>query len=329
MRMVGSLMSQANIKNAVIMCINFITKFTVLGIIHTVFASTAFAAGTLDWSAEGYTTGSFNQNYTNIGTPGVNISVVTTGSTNDLNDAGFTTPQINNGALLYFPNFENENETVTVTISFSQAVSDLNFLIRDIDEGGYEDQVTITGVGPSGAVVPTISPDNETPITYTVAGNVATANGIGAGFADESPVTFNSAVTQIVIVYGNGPGFTGNPAGQLIWIGDLDWTNEAELQITKDDSSLTYTPGRTETYTIIVTNNGPGPVTAATILDNLPSGVTLSAQWSCNATAGSGCSAANGGSIGGTVVFLTADIINGGVITVDVPVRFSANMGDY
>lgn len=328
-RMVGSLMSPVNTRETTVKLFKSINKFIQILIAYIVITSSAIAAGTLDWSAEGYTAGSFNQNYTNIGTPGITIGVVTTGSTGDLNDAGFNTPLINNGELLYFPNFENENEAITITITFSQAISDLSFLIRDIDEGSYEDQVTITGIGPNGAVVPAISDDNETPITYSVAGNVATANGISAGFADETPVTFNDAVTQVVIVYGNGPGFMGNPGGQLIWLGDLSWTNEADLVITKDDGSLTYTPGGTETYTLTVTNNGPGPVTAASILDNLPDGVTLSAPWSCSATAGSSCSAVSGGSIGGGVVSLTADIINGGVISVIVPVQFSADMSDY
>jgi len=103
----------------------------------------------------------------------------------------------------------------------------------------------------------------------------------------------------------------------------------ADLSITKDDGSLTYTPGGTGTYTIVVTNNGPDDVTAATIADNLPDGVTLSGAWTCAASAGSSCSAASGGSVGGSAVNLTADILNGGTVTVTVPVSYSSNMGDY
>jgi len=104
---------------------------------------------------------------------------------------------------------------------------------------------------------------------------------------------------------------------------------EADLTITKIDSVGTYTPGGTATYVITVTNGGPDDVTGAAILDSLPDGVTLSGQWSCSSTAGSSCSAANGGSIGGSTVSLTADIINTGVITINVPVQFSADMSDY
>ncbi len=103
----------------------------------------------------------------------------------------------------------------------------------------------------------------------------------------------------------------------------------SDLLIIKDDSSLTYTPGGTATYVLTITNNGPSDVTGAAIADNLPNGVTLSGAWTCSATASSSCSAASGGSAGDSTVSLTADIINGGVITVNVPVQFSADMGDY
>lgn len=102
-----------------------------------------------------------------------------------------------------------------------------------------------------------------------------------------------------------------------------------DLRIDKDDGSLTYTPGGSSTYTIQVRNAGPDDVAAAVIQDNLPNGVTLSGSWSCVATAGSSCSAASGGAVGGSAVNLTADILNGGGITVTVPVNFSSNMGDY
>ena len=106
-------------------------------------------------------------------------------------------------------------------------------------------------------------------------------------------------------------------------------TPTADLSITKNDSNLTYIPGSASTYVLTVTNAGPDDVIGAAILDNLPNGVTLSSVWSCSATAGSSCSAASGGSAGGSVVSLTADIINGGVVTVNIPVQFSSDMSDY
>jgi uncharacterized repeat protein (TIGR01451 family) len=60
---------------------------------------------------------------------------------------------------------------------------------------------------------------------------------------------------------------------------DTDNQNsEADLSISKTDNTLTYTPGTTTTYTIVVNNAGPSDVTGATVTDLLPAGVTWS--WS-------------------------------------------------
>jgi hypothetical protein len=48
----------------------------------------------------------------------------------------------------------------------------------------------------------------------------------------------------------------------------------ADLSITKTDGVANYTPGGTTTYTIIVSNNGPGNVNAAIISDNFPAVIT-------------------------------------------------------
>lgn len=106
-------------------------------------------------------------------------------------------------------------------------------------------------------------------------------------------------------------------------------TRQADLSITKSDGSGTYTPGGTASYVITVSNAGPDPVTAAQVTDTLPAGATLSAPWSCTASAGSVCSAASGGAAGGTGVSLGVNLINGGQATITVPVSFSADPGAY
>ncbi len=101
----------------------------------------------------------------------------------------------------------------------------------------------------------------------------------------------------------------------------------ADLSITKDDSSLTYTPGGTGTYTIVVTNNGPDDVIGATIADNLPNGVSMTAPWTC--TPSSGSSSCNTAPSTTDPISIDVDIINGDSITVTVPVQFSSDMSDY
>ena len=101
----------------------------------------------------------------------------------------------------------------------------------------------------------------------------------------------------------------------------------SDLQITKDDSSLNYTPGGSGIYQIIVTNNGPARIAGATIDDNLPSGVSMTAAWTCTpSSVNSVCNTAPS-----TVdpISIDIDIASGDTISISIPVQFSANHTDY
>ncbi|NVJ66603.1 MAG: carboxypeptidase regulatory-like domain-containing protein [Gammaproteobacteria bacterium] len=121
-----------------------------------------------------------------------------------------------------------------------------------------------------------------------------------------------------------GFAINGEVEDYLVVLGGL-----ADLEVTKNDSSTEYIPGQSSTYTIVITNNGPSNVNGVQINDNLPNGVTLSGAWSCSATAGSSCSLATGGSAGDSSVSLTADILDGGEITLSIPVTYSSTTSDY
>src|SRR5581483_10125217 len=60
-------------------------------------------------------------------------------------------------------------------------------------------------------------------------------------------------------------------------------TPQADLAITKDDGKTTAVPGTSDTYTIVVSNNGPSAVTGASVSDALPADVT-SATWTASAS---------------------------------------------
>ncbi len=77
-------------------------------------------------------------------------------------------------------------------------------------------------------------------------------------------------------------------------------TPRADLSVTKTDNMASVVAGTSTTYTIVVTNNGPSAVTAATLDDPLPAALT-SATWSCVASAGSTCPASGSGSISTTL----------------------------
>lgn len=121
--------------------------------------------------------------------------------------------------------------------------------------------------------------------------------------------------------------------GGNVWIDGVEYSQicqtpiTSDLSITKNDGSLSYTPGGTGTYIIVVTNSGPDDVTGATIVDDLPNGVTMTSAWSC--TPSSVNSTCNTLPSTTDPISIDVDIVDGDSITISVPVQFSSNMNDY
>jgi uncharacterized repeat protein (TIGR01451 family) len=99
---------------------------------------------------------------------------------------------------------------------------------------------------------------------------------------------------------------------------------EADLSVSKDDGSTTYTPGTDVVYVIVVMNLGPSDVVGAPVSDPLLD--TLADSWSCVAAPGASCPAANGS--GGTLG--PVDIVVGSsvtyTVTVSVPSDFTGDL---
>jgi uncharacterized repeat protein (TIGR01451 family) len=83
----------------------------------------------------------------------------------------------------------------------------------------------------------------------------------------------------------------------------------ADLAISKSDGLANAVPGTTITYTIVVTNSGPGAVTGAVVSDTFPAGLS-GASWTCAPSGGSTCPASGSGNISTTV-----NLEDGGVVT--------------
>jgi uncharacterized repeat protein (TIGR01451 family) len=102
----------------------------------------------------------------------------------------------------------------------------------------------------------------------------------------------------------------------------------AGLAVTKTDGSVTYTPGGTATYTIVVTNGGPSNAANLTVADNLPAGVTLNANATCVATGAATCGTVTG-AIGGISLGTTGATLGAGAgnqLTFTAPVSFAATL---
>ena len=140
----------------------------------------------------------------------------------------------------------------------------------------------------------------------------------GAGTSSSSPA-FNlgtaSAAPSFDIDNQARPALGGFDAGADEFPGMT-----ADLSITKTDGVASVAAGSAVTYTIVVANAGPNPVTNAPVTDTFPSTLTVN-SWSCTATAGSSCAATGSGSNRtGTVTLL-----NGGSATFTATATLAAS----
>src|SRR6185436_5159966 len=109
------------------------------------------------------------------------------------------------------------------------------------------------------------------------------------------------------------------------WVGDLNSRQDvflvtpfADLAVTKTDGISSLVPGEPVTYTISVTNNGPGGVVLGDVTDEFPSltGVT----WTCAASGGAFCTASGSGQlldaldlpVGGNVTYTATGTVDPG-----------------
>jgi uncharacterized repeat protein (TIGR01451 family) len=105
---------------------------------------------------------------------------------------------------------------------------------------------------------------------------------------------------------------SGNPAAVVIGGGQVSLTaRPADLSIAKADAPDPVTEGRDLTYTLTVTNNGPGPATGVTVVDDLPGDL---AARSSSASQGS-CSGTT------TVTCTLGDLASGASATVTIVIR--------
>jgi uncharacterized repeat protein (TIGR01451 family) len=82
-----------------------------------------------------------------------------------------------------------------------------------------------------------------------------------------------------------------------------------DLSLTKSDGQISATPGAPITYTVIVTNNGPEPVTGAMVNDPLPAKIT-GVTWTCTALGSANCGTPGGtGSLSAAATLPTGDSV--------------------
>jgi len=163
----------------------------------------------------------------------------------------------------------------------------------------------------AGVVIPTLPAGGS--VTFTVNATVAsgatgtitnTANiAAPAGVIDPNPANNNATDSDIVAAVAN-------------------------LALAKTTGGATYNPGDVATYSITLTNSGPSNANNVTITDNLPSGVTLTANVTCAATGAATCGSISGAAGGTSFTAIGATILGGAGnrLVYSLPVRFASNL---
>jgi len=217
-------------------------------------------------------------------------------------------------------NTSTESTTITASSDLKVTVTDGKTAIA----AGQKDTYTIkvNNVGPSsvtGATMTDTFPGIFTGVTFT-----ATQSGGASGFAASGTGNINDTVTMpagSVITYKATGKLISSAAGTLsntatvaapFGVSDPNTANNtatdsdtitfsADLKVTVNDGKTATVAGAKNTYTVIVSNNGPSNVSGAAINDSIPNtftGVTYTATQSGGAA---GFTAAGSGDIHNTV----------------------------
>ncbi|MCD1117786.1 DUF6923 family protein [Chryseobacterium turcicum] len=227
-----------------------------------------------------------------------------------------------NNNQLYKINLTTKTATV-ITLSKSINVADLGF--------NTTNSLLYTVNSPDGQLV-SINPTTGNVVEI---GSAPGAISFGALFGSSTGEMYGSdnaggfyqfnLVTGQKILISSSPASNANDGAHCV---TSPITFNADLAITKTDGSLTYTPGNTVQYTIVVTNNGPFGVLNASVTDPLPAGI-LSANVSYTAVASAGSTT----NVVGTQTGAINDVVglpNGGTVTytvnINVPSSFTGNL---
>ncbi len=154
--------------------------------------------------------------------------------------------------------------------------------------------IVVSNTGPGTVTAASVSdpfPSNLTGVSYTsvAAGGATDTNPTGSGSTLTDTVTLPSGASITYTVLGTVSAAANTSLSNTATVTATNGTstlatdNDNLLTITKVDnrggssiapSTGTVTPGSTLTYTIVVSNTGPGTVTAASVSDPFPSNLT-------------------------------------------------------
>jgi uncharacterized repeat protein (TIGR01451 family) len=229
------------------------------------------------------------------------------------------------GAVDTNPNNDTATDTNQLTPQADLSITKTNGVNTVIAGMNTTYSIVVRNNGPSAVTNAPVSdtiPANLTNATWTCIASNGSSCGAASGSGNINttvslPVNGTATFTLTATVLNMATGSITNTAtvAPPNGVSDLNPNNNtatdtdtvggtSDLAITKVANTSPVTPGSQVSYQIEVTNNGPSAVNGAPVTDTLPA-VLSNASWTCTATGGSSCGAANGtGNINTTVNLL-------------------------
>jgi len=171
----------------------------------------------------------------------------------------------------------NQTGEVELTVTLPRSFTGLQFTIFDVDfnAGQFSDRVEVIGTSGGATVLPTLTNGNVNFVVGNEAfGDAASNNDQAFG---NVVVTFDQAVDTVIVRYGNHGTAPVNPGQQGIGVHDITVCDPfAQISVTKVSSVIAdpvngtadpkAIPGATIEYLITVTNAGPDPADADSVV---------------------------------------------------------------
>ena len=215
--------------------------------------------------------------------------------------------------------------TYVITITDTGVSNALDLSVADVLPPGVSLTGNVVCVVNGSANCGTVTGITGATSFHATGASIAEGNGNSLVFT--APVAFAASLAADPLV--NAATVTDLASGASGSGSDSDTrAATAVLGVTKSDSSTTYTPGGTATYTIKVTNAGPSDALALTVNDPLPAGVTLNGTATCVPAGVAVCGTVTGiagqTSFGTTGAQISAGATN--FLTFTAPVAFDPAM---
>lgn len=190
-------------------------------------------------------------------------------------------------------------EWTGMTVSFARPMSRVRFVMGDVDYGGFQDQLEVTGyLGGVAVTAPVLTPVNPGNYTTTTLGGITAqvtrtnTNGCNqTSTACNVQIDFSQPIDSLRLRFLAGPAIAA-PSLQYVGFDDFSFCEpiRADLKLVKTASASPLLAGQTASYTLVATNVGGTPTSGVyTVTDvigtagvSFPTPLAPGGGWACS-----------------------------------------------